>query len=382
MMLMSIISKELKIIIREKGNFFFLIVMPILFIVLFGSIFGNTNASFSLPYIDQDQTDASKAFLSQLGEIDGFELGKVDSDEQDQIDEIKSGNSSSLLVIKEGFEETLASGSTQVSLKFYRDPAATQVVSPIYAILENIANSYREQKLANAMTQMGLTSTETESILMPPIDIEAINTSSTQIDAISQFVPGYTVMFVFFIMITMVRRFFKEKESGMLSRMQSTPVKPIVYLIGMWIPALISVLIQCTVLLSFGHFVYGLDLGNLYAVSTIVICLAICGTGLGLAMAVCVTGENQGLALTQVFTLGGAVLAGLWFPFELLPPIAQTIGKLTPQFWAQTGLQDVMVRGAQIGDVWQGLLFLLGYGALGILIALSRFKHYIRSAIN
>jgi len=381
MMLMSIISKELKIILREKGNFFFLIVMPIFFIVLFGSIFSNTNSSFNVPYIDLDQSDSSKAFLSQLNGIDGFELEKV-ANEQNHIDQIEAGNSSSLLVIQEDFEETIASGIAKARLKFYQDPTATQVVAPINAVLENIANAYREQKLSSAMRQLGLTDTETESILMPPINIEEINTSSTQVDAITQFVPGYTVMFVFFIMITMVRRFFKEKESGMLSRMQSTPVKPIVYLIGMWIPALISVLIQCTVLLAFGRIVYSLDLGNLLAISIIVICLAICSTGLGLALAVCVTGENQGLALTQVFTMGGAVLAGLWFPFELLPSFAQTIGQFTPQYWAQTGLQDVMVRGALAGDVWQGLLVLLGYGALGILIALSRFKQYIRSAIN
>lgn len=382
MILRSIIIKELKIIVREKGNFFFLIGMPILFIVMFGSIFGNANTSIKVQYIDQDQSDTSKAFLSQIGDIGGFELVHTDSKEQFQIEQIKLGKISSLLVIPEGFGETVTTGNTQARLQFYRDPTATQVVAPIQAALENIANSYREHKLTGMLSTMELTITETNNILLPPINIEEINTNSKKVDAISQFVPGYTVMFVFFIMITMVRRFFKEKESGMVSRLRSMPVNPIIYLIGMWIPALISVLIQCTVLLAFGHFVYGLDLGDLGAISIIVLCLAICGTGLGLAMAVCVSGENQGLALTQVFTLGGAVLAGLWFPFEMLPSFAQTIGQFTPQFWAQNGLQDVMVRGAHIGGVWQGLLVLFGYGILGILIALLRFKSFIKTSIN
>jgi len=381
-MLKSIITKELKIIVREKGNFFFLIGMPILFIVLFGSIFGNTNNTFTIPYIDQDQSDASKAFIEQLGEISGFEVEKVDMEEQQQVEQIKAGKVSSLLVIPKHFEEKLTSGKTQAAIKFYRDPTAIQIVTPIQAVLENITNHYREQKLSTALTSVGLNDKETDLIMLPPINIEEINTSTQKVDAITQYVPGYTVMFVFFIMITMVRRFFKERESGMLARMQSTPLKPIVYLIGMWIPALISVLIQCIVLLAFGYFVYGLDLGNLLAISIIVICLAICGTGLGLAMAVCVTGENQGLALTQVFTLGGAVLAGLWFPFEMLPSFAQAIGHFTPQYWAQTGLQDVMVHEANVGGVWPGLLVLLGYGVLGMFIALVRFKHFIKTAIS
>lgn len=381
-MLKSIIVKELKIIVREKGNFFFLIGMPIMFIVLFGSIFGNSDTTFTIPYIDQDQSKTSKAFLEQLDGISGFELERGEDDEQQQIERIKDGKISSLLVIPEHFEEELTSGTSQAGIRLYRDPAETQTVAPIQAVLENIANIYREQKLAGALNGAGLKEKEIENIMMAPIDIEQLNTSTKQVNAISQYVPGYTVMFVFFIMITMVRRFFKERESGMVARMQSTPLHSIVYLIGMWIPALLSVVIQCTVLLAFGHFVYDLDLGNLFAISTIVICLAICGTGLGLAMAVCVTGENQGLALTQVFSLGGAVLAGLWFPFEMLPSFARAIGYFTPQYWAQTGLQDVMVRGANVGGVWKGLLVLIGYGVLGILIALVRFKHFIKTAIS
>lgn len=381
-MLKSIIIKELKIIVREKGNFFFLIGMPIMFIVLFGSIFGNTDTKFTIPYIDHDQSETSKAFLEQLDGISALELEKVDRNEQEQVAQIKSGKISTLLVIPENFEKELSSSSTQAGIKFYRDPAEAQTIAPIEAVLENIAIGYREQKLAGALASTGLNEAEVENILTAPIQIEQINTSTKQVDAISQYVPGYTVMFVFFIMITMVRRFFQESESGMVTRMQSTPLKPITYLIGMWIPAMLSVIIQCSVLLGFGHFVYGLNLGNLFAISTIVICLAICGTGLGLAMAVNVKGENQGLALTQVFSLGGAVLAGLWFPFEMLPSFARAIGIFTPQYWAQTGLQNIMVRGADVSDIWQGLLVLLGYGAFGILIALVRFKYFIKTAIS
>lgn len=381
-MLLSIVLKELKIITREKGNFFFLIGMPIMFIVLFGSIFGNADTTFKIPYIDEDQSETSKAFLDQLEGISAFELEKVDNNAKEQIEQIKSGKISSLLVIPEDFENELISGTTQADIKFYRDPAEAQTIAPIEAVLENIAISYREQKLGVALTAVGLNEEESTNILLAPVKIDQINTSTKQVDAISQYVPGYTVMFVFFIMITMVRRFFQERESGMVARIQSTPLKPLKYLIGMWIPALLSVLIQCTVLLGFGHFVYGLDLGNLFAISTIVICLAICGTGLGLAMAVSVKGENQGLALTQVISLGGAVLAGLWFPFEMLPSFAKAIGYFTPQYWAQTGLQNVMVRGAGVSGIWQGLLVLLGYGALGILIALVRFRYFIKGAIS
>lgn len=259
--------------------------MPILFIILFGSIFGNTNNSITISYIDQDQSDASTAFLDQIGQIKGFDLEQKDSTEHAQIEQLKAGKIPSLLLIPTGFEEKIVAGNTQASIQLYRDPSAIQVVAPIQAVLENITNVYRERKLSAVLNSFDLTNAEADVILLPPITVQVIDKNAKHTDAISQYVPGYTVMFVFFIMITMVRRFFQEKQSGMISRLQSTPLKPLVYLIGMWIPALISVLIQCTVLLAFGHFVYGLDLGNIVTISVIVVCLAICGTGLGLALA-------------------------------------------------------------------------------------------------
>ncbi|MFC4075690.1 ABC transporter permease [Salinithrix halophila] len=378
----SIVRKELKIMVKEKGNFFFLIVMPILFIVMFGSIFGNQNDTITVHYADRDVSKTSEDFLDRLKHIDGFKLKSVKaSSDKTLIQQIRDGKLASLLVIPKGFGKELQTGKP-VDLRFYRDAAATDTSAPIQAVLENLANGYRDQKLSGVLAAMGKTGEEADRTLQPPIRIREVKETTTHTDAVTQIVPGYTVMFVFFIMMTMVSRFHKDKESGMVSRLRSTPVKPLEYLLGMWIPALIMVLIQCTVLLGFGHIFYDLHLGDLVAIALLVLCLAICGTGMGLALSLWVKGENQGLAFTQLITLGGAVVAGLWFPYDMLPTFAQAIGKFTPQYWAQTGLQDVMIRGAHIGDILPMLLILLAFGAGGILIALMRYKQFLRSAAS
>jgi ABC-2 type transport system permease protein len=267
-------------------------------------------------------------------------------------------------------------------LQFYEDAASSQEVAPIQVILQNISNGYREQKLSTVLLTAGKSQVEVKQIMEPPIKIQDIKESAAHVDPVSQIVPGYTVMFVFFIIITMVRRFFKEKESGMVARLRSTPMNPLAYLVGMWVPSLISVLIQCAVLLMFGHFAYGVKLGNIGTIVTIVASLAICGTGLGLALSFLVRGENQGLGITQIITLGGAALSGLWVPFDLLPKFAQAIGRFTPQYWAQQGLVNAMVHGAQIGDVWKSILVLLAFGVVGLFIASLRFKAFLRASTN
>src|SRR5690625_7806775 len=48
---------------------------------------------------------------------------------------------------------------------------------------------------------------------------------STKQDVIVSIVPGYAVMFVFFIIISMVTSFIKDRDLGMVARLASTPLK-------------------------------------------------------------------------------------------------------------------------------------------------------------
>ncbi|OIK15614.1 multidrug ABC transporter permease [Bacillus sp. MUM 116] len=381
-MIKSIIRKEIQVTLKEKGTFFWLFLLPIFFIVIFASIFGNTTDKITVSYYDQDHSQMSKVFLKQLNQIPGFEL-KKDSTKSlnEQIKEIKDGKSTSLLVIPKGYEENLMANKP-ADIQLYRDATADSAVAPIKAVLENMASSFREAKLSKTLQTLGQNADQAKETLTPPVKLKEVKENATKLNMITQVVPGYTVMFVFFIMITMVRNFIKDKESGMLSRLRSTPMKSYHYLIGMWVPNILVVLTQSTVLLVFGKVVYDLNIGDVLSIILIVISLAVCATGLGLLLSVFVRSENQGVAFVQIITMGGAIAGGLWFPYDFLPRFAQIVGKFTPQYWAQQGMQNVMIRGAHLEDIWVPVLILLGFGLIGLVIASLRFKKFFTSAIN
>jgi len=383
-MIISIARKELKVMIKEKGLLFWMLILPILFIVLFASIFGGTeDMKITVNYVDEDNSEASRQFLSAIENINGYTLKHDDElNTSEQIEKIRNGKLSSLLVIPSGFDASLKAGTTTAQMTLYQDAASPAAAAPIQAVLENIAASYREGKLAGGLAESGLEAAKINSILLPPIEITASKESAVKVDMIAQVVPGYTVMFVFFIMIMMVTRFIKDKESGSTARLRSTSMHPLHYLFGMWLPHFIVVFVQSCVLLGFGHFVYGLHLGDLSAILVLIICLALCGTSFGLALSLHVNSENQGVAFTQVIAMGGAVLSGLWFPIEMMPDIIQKIAHFLPQYWAQRGLQDVLIRGAHISDVWLSILILLAFASAGLALAWMRFKRFMLTAVN
>ncbi|WP_255357946.1 ABC transporter permease [Geomicrobium sp. JCM 19037] len=192
--------------------------------------------------------------------------------------------------------------------------------------------------------------------------------------------PGYAVMFTFFIMISMVTSFIKDQRSGMLSRLAATPLAPLQYLGGKWIAFITIVFLQVVILLLFGYFVYDITLGNVPAITAVSLLLALTATGLGLGLSLVVRTENMGIALTQVIALGGAIVAGLWMPLEFMPSFIQTISVGLPQYWAHQAFLDVMSRGATIVDIWPSLAMLLGFSMLGAFIAWLSYGRYVKHA--
>ncbi len=379
----TILRKELQILLKERGTFFWLILLPLFFIILFASIFGNMGSSvLNINYIDLDHSSGSKAFIADINRSKAFKaVTDTEKTLGEQKKKVRDGKLSSLLIIPKGYEANRAS-NRQTKIELYRTSVSDETVESAKAFLQNLVNGYREGQIRSDFSAKGLSKIEIDEILTPPIAIVEKSAGSTAINAVTQYVPGYTVMFVFFIIISMIRAFLKERDSGMLARLRSTPMKPLEYLIGMWLSYILAVLIQCAVLLGFGRFVYNMSMGDLSAIIPVVLSLAICVTGIGLALSFFVGSENQGVAFTQLIAMGGAVVSGLWFPFDYLPAFAQNIGHFMPQYWAQKALIDIMVRGAHLDNVLPNIAVLLVYGALGVFVASLRFKRYILSASN
>ncbi|NQD66401.1 ABC transporter permease [Bacillus haikouensis] len=199
-------------------------------------------------------------------------------------------------------------------------------------------------------------------------------------EVVTQIIPGYTIMFAFYIMISIVIAFVKDRDKGMVARIASTPLSTKDYFIGKWIPFMLIVLIQIAVLFSFGVVVYDLPLGDPGAIILLSIMLAFIVTSWGMALAVLVNTENMGIAVTQVIALGGAMLGGLWLPVELMPDFMQIISKALPQYWAIEGYKEVILQHGTSIDILFNLLVLFIAGLAGALVSFAAYPRFLRSS--
>src|SRR5690625_2217311 len=123
------------------------------------------------------------------------------------------------------------------------------------------------------------------TVLFIEVFTSGVNDTAAKQNITTSIVPGYTVMFVFFIIISMVSSFLKDRDLGMVARLASTPLTTKSYLIGKWIPFMIIVWIQIVILLTFGKIMYHVPLEQPLFIFILSVILSFTTTGIGLLIA-------------------------------------------------------------------------------------------------
>lgn len=188
----------------------------------------------------------------------------------------------------------------------------------------------------------------------------------------SYVLAGYTVFGMMSLgMVNFGVAYAQERDSGLLRIKKAQPMPPGAYFAGrlavaMLFSCVISVLLQTLAVTA-----TGLDLRP--AQSLALLLLALLGVlpfcALGLALGSCVSG-GAAVGLINLVYLPMAVLSGLWFPLQVLPPFVQRLAPLWPSWHADQLAMHVL--GLADTPVLSHALVLAAYTVLFLSIAIRR----------
>ncbi|NNJ26117.1 ABC transporter permease [Alienimonas chondri] len=194
-------------------------------------------------------------------------------------------------------------------------------------------------------------------------------------DVYDELVPGYTTMFVFFLVNLMARSFLYEQDLGTLRRLRTTPVRPTSILIGKTLPFYLISLLQTATLFLAGKLLFGMSWGpQPWLLLPIIVTCSAAATGLGLLVATLVKSESQvsAYATSTVILLAG--ISGCFMPRDWLPETVQTLSLATPHAWALIGYDQVLaVPQPNVGRVMECAAALTAFAAAFFLIGAWRF---------
>ena len=399
--ILAIAYKETRLWLQVPGNWLTILLVPFAFITILGAIFGGSTPVFTIYVANEDRGTLGADVVRLLKESPNLELEMLDSAaEADR--RVGKGERMAAAVIPADFSEavkTEAGGTIELIIDPARQNNSGLVSGLVKAALSKMlvdASIEREMsKMISDLKTDSLNGTSgfdfdvfiragvkavvakqvNEAIDHPLIDLEteAVSVSANPIEAtrLGGLVPGYTLMFLFFLVSHIAVAVVEERSLGSLRRLLVTPASKAVILAGKMLPFFLIAIGQMLFVLLVSSWIFNMSLGNsLPALMVIVMATALSAAALGILVAALVKNESQASALTILVVLVLAVISGcinesiqLWGP-----------NMVTPHYWARQGLLNVLQRGMGLEGVLAPAGMLLALSVVFFVIGARRFK--------
>jgi ABC-2 type transport system permease protein len=185
-------------------------------------------------------------------------------------------------------------------------------------------------------------------------------------------VPAYTVMFSFFLVMTVGWVFVSERRQGTLKRLKAAPITRGQVLLGKLVPCYLISLGQGVFLLIAGRLLFGMRWGpeqwplivQAGWLLLVVVCTSLAAMGLALLVAALAKTEVQVALYGAVPVLVLALIGGCVLPREMMPAETQKLSLITPQGWALDAYRELLGASSKY-DPNLGIVL----GACGVLTA-------------
>ncbi|MDR3251773.1 MAG: ABC transporter permease [Tannerella sp.] len=185
-------------------------------------------------------------------------------------------------------------------------------------------------------------------------------------------VPAWSLFAIFFIAISLAGNIIREREEGSFMRLQTMPCPFYLYILGKIVTYLGVCLLQLAIIFVIGIFLFPL-LGlpalvadvDMYAPLLLMgICSALAAIGYGIAIGKIATSHQQAAIFASVSVVILAAVGGVWIPVFVMPPVMQTLSRISPLNWGISGFYDIFLRSGNIITVLPECLLLLLFFAL------------------
>ncbi len=183
-------------------------------------------------------------------------------------------------------------------------------------------------------------------------------------------VPSYTVMFAFFMVLTVGWLFVAERRQGTLVRLRAAPLTRGQILIGKLLPCLLLSLFQGLFLLAAGKLVFGMIWGpQPWLLIPVVAATSLSAMGLAMLVAAVARTETQVAVYGSLLVLVLGAMSGSLMPRDLMPENMRQFSYVTPHAWALDAYSQLLINPTpQVMIVLQacGVLALFGAGFLAL----------------
>jgi ABC-2 type transport system permease protein len=338
----AVVAASLRMFRRDRPATFFTFAFPIMFIVLFGLIFGGSGTS--RPTVNVVGSGPLRQALERSHAV----KVKVQPDEARALKRVRDGDEPAALLMHGGTARLFYSKTSQVEAPI------------VIGIVRGVVDDFN-LRAAHARPTVVLATESVESQSITYVDL---------------LVPGLLGMAIaqsaaFGVAFSLVAW----RQKGMLRRLRLTPLPLTEFATGRVIFHLMIALVQAVILLTVGRVLFGVEfVGSLLALVPLILFGGVTFIALGMCIGGRVNTEDATAALSNLIVLPMTFLGGVFFPLEAAPGPIRVIAHFLPLTYLVSGLQDVAVRGHSFVSTLPDLAALAIFAAVLGAIAMRLFR--------
>ena len=340
--LLTLTVANIRSFTRDRAALFWTMAFPLIFILLFGSIFtGGGSTTYKIGWVDLDKGSPSAMQLRQaFAQVPTFEL--IDGDEAVSLAAMRKGDLDGVIVVPEAYDELLAMmrnghAAPAQAVQVYSDPSQTSTTAAIVGIAQGLIASVNQQLMGRG----------------PAVTIQPRSAASQQFSFISYLVPSILGMAVMQLGIFSAVPLVADRQKQILKRLGATPLRRWQLVGSNVLMRLLLSLVQAVIVIAVGSALFNVQIGgNPLAIGALVLLGSLMFISLGYVIASFAQTEDAANAMTSIVQFPLMFLSGTFFPIESMPSSLQTVARALPLTYLGDALRQVMVGGAPFTPLW------------------------------
>ena len=366
--LFSIVVKELRQLRRDRVTLAMIVGIPVMQLVLFGYAINLNLRGLSAAIADEAGTAGSRALVMDMLATGVIRPVAVARTPQELMTLLQRGHISVGIAIPPDFERRRIDGREAVQVLV--DGSDTVVQSAALQLAQTPLDS-SDAAAAKASTQRQFGPDQ-----VVPNQISVVAFYNPERRSAINIVPGLigvilTMTMVLFTGVSIVR----ERERGNMELLIATPLSRSELMVGKVLPYAAIGLIQTTVVLALGVWLFQVPVrGSVFDVYIAAVLLILANLTLGLLISTKAQSQFQAMQMTFFVFLPSILLSGFMVPFAGMPTVIQWLAEVLPLTHFLRIIRGVMLRGAHLFELWPDVLALLAFTAVMMTLAILRFR--------
>jgi len=386
----EIARRDLLDLWRAKMLLVFFIMMPLLFMTMFGFIYPPTvqvnpyagqipspYPNLNLAVVQQDSGEVARNVemqFIQIAQSQGiFRVSEI-TDYSTARDGIVKGQLSGIVVIPNGFSDAIQA-DTQATIQLTVDQTNPTVAAAVQAEVSEIFGAI-EGQISTQVIQQKMDPPVSATFVLEPISITNIPLIPGVPTSFEYLAPSFMALTVITGALNGVSTAIsREKEQGTMDGLLVAPIPRQSVILGKIVAQTTRGLIQGFLILGLSMLLFGVVIyGSPFTMLLVMVLGVSSFIGVGIIMTTLAPEQETAQMMTTLLQFPMMFLSGILFPINQLPVAVQYIGKAFPLYYAADALRKVVILNASIGVIMPDLLVLLAYAIVTMGIAVPIFN--------